>query len=112
MSTFYRLVSHPHAFKAYAATTLSYGLVRKGIEMKGATVSHYDSKSRDYIRIPILTCDKVMITAVCAGATLYLWPLYLYKDFKKLEIKFNKDLKPEWYESTLDNKYLIDYFYS
>lgn len=108
---FSRLLNNPTVCKTYVAATLSYGVLRKGIQMKDATISHYDSKQREYIRVPVLICDKVLMTTLCGIASIYAWPLYMYNDLKHLEIAMKKTLQPEWYNDH-ENKYLIDYMFS
>jgi hypothetical protein len=94
----------------YVATTMSYGLIRKGIQIRNATITHYDKNERQQIRVPMLISDKVLITAWCGCISLYMWPLYLYNDLCNLEIILNKNLKHEWYNVN-EKKYKVDYLF-
>ena len=102
--------SNPYVGGTYVAATLSYGLLRKGLEMKNATISYYDREKRENTRIPVLLCDKAIVTAVSGVAAVYTWPLYVYRDLKKLEVR-NKKLNPTWYDMN-EERFLLDYLFS
>lgn len=93
---FAKFITNASMVKTYVVATLSYGLLRKGREMKNATVEYYDREKREDTRIPVLLCDKVFMTVLCGFSSVYMWPMYLYKDLKKLELR-NKKLNPQWY---------------
>jgi len=94
---------------AYMGATLTYGLVRKGIEMKNATILHYDYKQRKDTTHPVLFVDKAFITIVSGLSAVYLWPLYLACDLRKVEIT-GRELLPDVYETfPTPKKYLFDY---
>ncbi len=97
-------------YKKYLVATLSYGLIRKGIQMRDATISHYDRRKNETIRIPVLLSDKVMVTGLSGIVSVYLWPIYMYNDLRKLEIDI-KNVRHDWYYDSTD-KYLSDYIFS
>lgn len=94
----------------YMAVTFAYGGFRKSQHMKHATTIHYDRKRDQNIKVPVLTCDKLLVTTLCAFASVYAWPVFLYNDLKDLEISSNKCLDPTWYRYKATNT-LLDYFY-
>lgn len=101
---------HPTA--AYFGTTLSYGFVRKAIEMKNATMEYRDYEKRENKRVPMLMCDKITTTLASMVMSITLWPMYLYNDLRKLELACRKvDLKPEWYGIT-EKKSANDYWFT
>lgn len=106
-----KLIKHTNAYKVYVATTISYGLIRKSVEMKTAKLKCYDHTKKTYIHVPVLTSDKILITAICGFAAMYVWPIYVYRDMNKIELALNKDLNPKWY-CVQTNKHVIDYFFS
>lgn len=93
----------------YITATASYGFLRKFIEMKTATVRHYDPNTHEKIRVSVLTSDKLWISGVCGIVSIYGWPFYLYNDVKKIEIKM-KNLDPNWYNQN-QKDYLIEYLF-
>ena len=74
----------------YALATVGYGIARKIPILKNATVEKYNREQREYKRVPMLTVDKIMITGVAGLANVYLWPLFVYKDLKSMEIYMSK----------------------
>ncbi len=96
-------------YNAYVATTVSYGIVRKSIQMRNATECHYDAIKNETIRTPILMCDKVLIIGCSGIASLYCWPYFMYKDLRKYEVNA-KNLNKAWYYT--EDKHLSDYLFS
>lgn len=104
---------HSNARVSYMALTVSYGLIRKGFHMRNATVSRYDFKTHESIQIPVLMCDKALISVLSGFAAMYVWPVYMYKDLKYFEIKCKKNLQSDWYEDDIGNRrHLIDYVFT
>jgi len=69
----------------------SYGLVRKLLQV-------YDAKTVDFKdrETPLLFSQKAAICLFGAPMAIYAWPIYLYMDASKLEIKARK-ANPEDY---------------
>ena len=99
------------AFRAYLGTTLSYGFVRKAIEMKCATIEYRNWDTGENKRVPMLMCDKITTTLASTIMSVYFWPMYLYNDMRRLEFACKKDLVPEWYE-VKEKKYVNDYLFT
>lgn len=89
-------------FKYSTYGGMTYGLVRKAIQMKTATITVYDKKTHEKRPVPVLVTDKVLVTMIHACAGVYLWPMYLYMDITKAEIGWRK-FDPSLY-TVYDNK--------
>lgn len=94
----------------YATVAICYGLIRKGLEMKNATITYYDF-NRKKQKTPVLLCDKVYITLISGIASFYAWPIFLYNDLKKMEIKYKK--LDDWvYDYFPEKENAIDYLFT
>lgn len=100
-----------NSVKAVVFATMSYGVLRKGAEMRNATISVFDDGNGVKKRVPVLLCDKVMITIIGGISSVYLWPLYLYRDAKRWELAAKKHLDPTWYDM-YETQHIIDYIFS
>jgi hypothetical protein len=97
-------------FKYTAYCGMTYGLVRKAIQMKTATITVYDKNTHEKRQAPVLLTDKVLVTIVHACAGAYLWPWYLYMDTTRAEMRL-RQLDPYYY-TLFDNKMSpFDYLY-
>jgi len=94
----------------YIPITVAYGAVRKTIQVKDATIQHYDRRKSTYVHIPMLLTDKICLVAYSAMFSMYVWPIFVVQDFKKAELKL-RNLKPEWYDIN-EKQYVGDYLLS
>jgi hypothetical protein len=69
----------------YFLAAMSYGTTRKYYQCNNTQINSYDSEYRKK-KVPLLNTQKVAITVIAGVASIYLWPHYLYKDMKHLEI--------------------------
>lgn len=94
----------------HVAPIISYGVFRKIVHLRDATVTHYDKYKSQNVNIPLLNCDKFLIIALSGAASIYLWPYYLYKDCRSLELFIRrKNIKKRWYEDDNRPLYFIDH---
>ena len=93
----------------YIIGTTAFGLVRKGVEMRRATVTRRHPTTKQWVQRPVLVADKLLITAMCTSMSMYIWPYWVYIDLKKAELL----LRPDLVEPCEQNKqHAIEYVWS
>lgn len=100
---------------AYIIATLGYGMTRKAIQLQDASItrsSYYDDdlKKHEAKKVPVLMVDKAWITALSGLTAMYLWPLYVVGDLKRLEMKM-RGMKSEDYEYNHSKRMTLDYLF-
>lgn len=94
----------------YAATTFSYGFIRKIDQVKSANINYFNEDIKKIDKRPMLLTSKILLTSFSGIASLYIWPIYMYNDMNRMEI-YIKNKDPTHYGYNLQ-KYEIDYFFS
>jgi len=89
----------------YILTTLSYGITRKVIRLHSATIYEYDYDKKCTLQHPVLICDKMLIASLGAISAIYLWPIYMFKDLRSIEIS----LKNDNYYKEENKRHIINY---
>lgn len=93
---------------AYLGATLSYGVLRKGVQLRHATIAP-DYRDPDS-RVPMLLVDKVVVTALSGAASPYLWPVYIYEDLRATEVRCRL-YDPTIYETVKHKRHWSDYLF-
>lgn len=97
--------------RAYITATVGYGMIRKAIHLKDATIEKYDSVTLKHCRVPLLLTDKVVVTGISGLIAVYGWPVYLFQDIQRLELKL-RSIDPEVYLGKESKRHLIDYMFN
>lgn len=70
----------------YGMVSVGYSVGRKIAIVKDATQTTYNFKG-EKVQVPMLLTTKALITVWSGIAGVYLWPMYMYNDFARLEIR-------------------------
>lgn len=70
----------------WMVATMSYGAMRKIVQLRDAHVERYDKRKKEYVKMPMLTTSKAILTLFGAATTVYGWPYFLVKDVMELEM--------------------------
>jgi ABC-type uncharacterized transport system substrate-binding protein len=94
----------------YIMYTFSYGLVRKSIQMNNATITTYSDNRKK--NVPLLYTDKALLIGWGALASVYLWPVFLWKDLGKIELYLDKTKDPKDYGYNKEYTTYTDYIFT
>jgi hypothetical protein len=99
--------------KAYLAATMAYGASRKLAITHDAQYRRtvYDTATNTYVphTYPMLVADRAFVCGMGALSSIYLWPIYAYKDLQHAEIYARGLDKNEYFRDTRLDVGLIDY---
>jgi hypothetical protein len=80
-------------FGKYIIGMSAYGTIRKALYLHDAEKYKYDFINHKIKKIPLLTSQKVVLSALSGALAIYLWPYYFYNDIKIIEISLtNKNI--------------------
>lgn len=68
-------------FEKYVAIASVYGFIRKTYQIINVRTETFENKT-----VPLLFMDKVGIVAASTVASMYLAPIWMYNDVRRLEI--------------------------
>ena len=101
---------HKGLINYYLPATVGYSVIRKTLQVKDATVTHYDTKQCKRIKVPMFVTDKAALVAFSALACIYGWPMFAVQDLNEFECKV-RGLNSEFYNIT-EKQYVADYLLS
>lgn len=82
----------------YLQITMLYGALRKSCQVSNGTIEKYDPDLNTKRQLPLLMVDKLMITGLSSIASVYMWPMFMWRDLACLEIQLDKSKEPDLYD--------------
>jgi len=76
----------PYAPGLYTILTTGYGVGRKMIMLSGAKEEYFCKEEKCTKQHDIMMVDKIAISVFGGMTSFWLWPWYMYKDLRQLEI--------------------------
>lgn len=69
----------------YYAAVMSYGVIRKVVDMPDAVYYKYKSNTNSTVPVSVPFVDKVVIVGMSGITAVALWPMNAYRDLLRLE---------------------------
>lgn len=84
--------------RTYIQSTMLYGMIRKSLQMPNSKIEKYDLETNKKVQLPLLMVDKLMITGLSSVASIYMWPMFVWRDLARLEIYINRKPNARLYD--------------